>query len=137
MEAPLLPSCIVPYNYILLVTMMTCNFQATVFSGMNQEQLQNVLCLCMFSILLLLYICIINNEQTTVFVFQCVYMTRDAFYMMLPCFRFKLMVLPSAFIVHLPHAPSLDISQFRSSPNYKRQDRLGCCFIRSVKSQPK
>ncbi|XP_062052230.1 xylosyl- and glucuronyltransferase LARGE2 isoform X4 [Lepus europaeus] len=31
----------------------------------------------------------------------------------------ELLVLPQAFIIHLPHAPSLDLSRFRSSPTYR------------------
>ncbi|KAK7912699.1 hypothetical protein WMY93_012910 [Mugilogobius chulae] len=30
--------------------------------------------------------------------------------------EFELMVLPNAFMIHMPHAPSFDISKFRSSP---------------------
>ncbi|XP_067940014.1 xylosyl- and glucuronyltransferase LARGE2s-like [Watersipora subatra] len=33
---------------------------------------------------------------------------------------FKMVVLPHAFIIHTPHAPSLDISQYRSSPVYRK-----------------
>ncbi|XP_060032494.1 xylosyl- and glucuronyltransferase LARGE2 isoform X2 [Erinaceus europaeus] len=33
--------------------------------------------------------------------------------------QYELLVLPEAFIVHLPHTPSLDISRFRSSPAYR------------------
>ncbi|KAK4319840.1 hypothetical protein Pmani_009257 [Petrolisthes manimaculis] len=33
---------------------------------------------------------------------------------------FEFVVLPNAFIVHMPHAPSLDIAKFRTSPQYKR-----------------
>ncbi|CAL4062930.1 unnamed protein product [Meganyctiphanes norvegica] len=33
---------------------------------------------------------------------------------------YEFVVLPNAFIVHMPHAPSLDIAKFRSSPQYKR-----------------
>uniref|UniRef100_A0AAV2LRK2 LARGE xylosyl- and glucuronyltransferase 2 n=1 Tax=Knipowitschia caucasica TaxID=637954 RepID=A0AAV2LRK2_KNICA len=33
--------------------------------------------------------------------------------------EFQLMVLPNAFMVHMPHAPSFDISKFRSSPGYR------------------
>lgn len=29
------------------------------------------------------------------------------------------MVLPNAFMVHMPHAPSFDISKFRSSSGYR------------------
>uniref|UniRef100_A0A8D2D7T8 LARGE xylosyl- and glucuronyltransferase 2 n=1 Tax=Sciurus vulgaris TaxID=55149 RepID=A0A8D2D7T8_SCIVU len=32
---------------------------------------------------------------------------------------FELLVLPEAFTIHLPHAPSLDISRFRSSSAYR------------------
>lgn len=32
---------------------------------------------------------------------------------------YDLVVLPNAFIVHMPHAPSFDISKFRSSENYR------------------
>ncbi|KAE8606480.1 hypothetical protein XENTR_v10010749 [Xenopus tropicalis] len=31
----------------------------------------------------------------------------------------ELLVLPNAFIIHMPHAPSFDISKFRSSENYR------------------
>uniref|UniRef100_A0A8C3YTW1 LARGE xylosyl- and glucuronyltransferase 2 n=1 Tax=Catagonus wagneri TaxID=51154 RepID=A0A8C3YTW1_9CETA len=33
--------------------------------------------------------------------------------------EYELLVLPEAFIVHLPHAPSLEVSRFRSSPAYR------------------
>ncbi|XP_047371795.1 xylosyl- and glucuronyltransferase LARGE2 isoform X1 [Sciurus carolinensis] len=33
--------------------------------------------------------------------------------------EFELLVLPEAFTIHLPHAPSLDISRFRSSSAYR------------------
>ncbi|XP_072321607.1 xylosyl- and glucuronyltransferase LARGE2s [Eucyclogobius newberryi] len=33
--------------------------------------------------------------------------------------EFELMVLPNAFMIHMPHAPSFDISKFRSSPGYR------------------
>ncbi|XP_072278145.1 xylosyl- and glucuronyltransferase LARGE2 [Pyxicephalus adspersus] len=32
---------------------------------------------------------------------------------------FELVVLPNAFIIHMPHAPSFDISKFRSSAHYR------------------
>lgn len=32
---------------------------------------------------------------------------------------YELVVLPNAFIIHMPHAPSFDISKFRSSENYR------------------
>ncbi|XP_020865491.1 xylosyl- and glucuronyltransferase LARGE2 [Phascolarctos cinereus] len=34
--------------------------------------------------------------------------------------EYEFLVLPEAFAIHLPHAPSLDISRFRSSPTYRR-----------------
>ncbi|XP_056657863.1 xylosyl- and glucuronyltransferase LARGE2 isoform X2 [Monodelphis domestica] len=34
--------------------------------------------------------------------------------------EYEFLVLPEAFAIHLPHAPSLDISRFRSSPAYRR-----------------
>lgn len=33
---------------------------------------------------------------------------------------YDFVVLPNAFIVHMPHAPSFDIAKFRTSPQYKR-----------------
>ncbi|XP_005064958.1 LARGE xylosyl- and glucuronyltransferase 2 isoform X1 [Mesocricetus auratus] len=33
--------------------------------------------------------------------------------------EYELLVLPEAYSIHLPHAPSLDISRFRSSPTYR------------------
>ena len=39
--------------------------------------------------------------------------------MQLDVHGFDFMVLPGAFIVHLPHAPSLDISKYRSSDLYR------------------
>ncbi|NP_001160105.1 xylosyl- and glucuronyltransferase LARGE2 isoform 2 [Mus musculus] len=33
--------------------------------------------------------------------------------------EYEFLVLPEAFSIHLPHAPSLDISRFRSSPTYR------------------
>ena len=32
---------------------------------------------------------------------------------------YEFVVLPNAFIIHMPHSPSLDISQFRSSSHYR------------------
>jgi glycosyltransferase-like protein LARGE len=34
--------------------------------------------------------------------------------------RFEFLVLPNAFIVHLPHSPSLDISKYRASSLYRK-----------------
>ena len=34
--------------------------------------------------------------------------------------RFEFHVIPDIFIVHQPHAPSLDISRYRSNPHYRR-----------------
>ncbi|XP_042202239.1 LARGE xylosyl- and glucuronyltransferase 2 isoform X2 [Callorhinchus milii] len=34
--------------------------------------------------------------------------------------EYELMVLPNAYIVHMPHAPSFDISKFRSSSLYRK-----------------
>ncbi|KAG5270713.1 hypothetical protein AALO_G00195710 [Alosa alosa] len=33
--------------------------------------------------------------------------------------EYDLVVLPNAFMIHMPHAPSFDISKFRSSPSYR------------------
>lgn len=33
--------------------------------------------------------------------------------------EYELMVLPNAFMIHMPHAPSFDISKFRSSSGYR------------------
>uniref|UniRef100_A0AAR2K3D1 LARGE xylosyl- and glucuronyltransferase 2 n=1 Tax=Pygocentrus nattereri TaxID=42514 RepID=A0AAR2K3D1_PYGNA len=33
--------------------------------------------------------------------------------------EYDLIVLPNAFMIHMPHAPSFDISKFRSSPGYR------------------
>ncbi|XP_073900778.1 xylosyl- and glucuronyltransferase LARGE2 isoform X4 [Castor canadensis] len=33
--------------------------------------------------------------------------------------EYELLVLPEAFTIHLPHAPSLDLSRFRASPAYR------------------
>uniref|UniRef100_A0A9J7ZZQ3 LARGE xylosyl- and glucuronyltransferase 2 n=1 Tax=Cyprinus carpio carpio TaxID=630221 RepID=A0A9J7ZZQ3_CYPCA len=33
--------------------------------------------------------------------------------------EYDLIVLPNAFMIHMPHAPSFDISKFRSSPSYR------------------
>jgi glycosyltransferase-like protein LARGE len=33
---------------------------------------------------------------------------------------FEFVVLPNGFIVHMPHAPSLDIAKFRSSSQYRK-----------------
>uniref|UniRef100_A0A3B4A732 LARGE xylosyl- and glucuronyltransferase 2 n=1 Tax=Periophthalmus magnuspinnatus TaxID=409849 RepID=A0A3B4A732_9GOBI len=33
--------------------------------------------------------------------------------------EYELTVLPNAFMIHMPHAPSFDISKFRSSPGYR------------------
>ena len=35
-------------------------------------------------------------------------------------FRYEFIVLPNAFIIHMPHAPSFDIAKFRSSDLYRR-----------------
>ncbi|RXM28868.1 Glycosyltransferase-like protein LARGE2 [Acipenser ruthenus] len=34
-------------------------------------------------------------------------------------FEYDLVVLPNAFVIHMPHAPSFDISKFRSSSGYR------------------
>uniref|UniRef100_A0A8C5WGS3 Xylosyl- and glucuronyltransferase LARGE2s n=1 Tax=Leptobrachium leishanense TaxID=445787 RepID=A0A8C5WGS3_9ANUR len=34
--------------------------------------------------------------------------------------EYEFVVLPNAFIIHMPHAPSFDISKFRSSENYRQ-----------------
>ncbi|KAF4091729.1 hypothetical protein AMELA_G00040400 [Ameiurus melas] len=39
--------------------------------------------------------------------------------MELDALEYDLMVLPNAFMIHMPHAPSFDISKFRSSPSYR------------------
>jgi glycosyltransferase-like protein LARGE len=33
---------------------------------------------------------------------------------------FEFLVLPNVFVVHMPHAPSLDIAKFRTSKQYRR-----------------
>lgn len=33
---------------------------------------------------------------------------------------FDFVVLPNAFIIHMPHAPSFDIARFRGSAQYRR-----------------
>ena len=33
---------------------------------------------------------------------------------------FEFLVLPNVFMVHMPHAPSLDIAKFRTSKQYRR-----------------
>ncbi|XP_012686144.1 LARGE xylosyl- and glucuronyltransferase 2 [Clupea harengus] len=33
--------------------------------------------------------------------------------------EYDLVVLPNAYMIHMPHAPSFDISKFRSSPSYR------------------
>lgn len=33
---------------------------------------------------------------------------------------FDFIVLPNAFIIHMPHAPSFDIAKFRGSAQYRR-----------------
>lgn len=33
---------------------------------------------------------------------------------------YEFVVLPNAFIIHMPHAPSFDIAKFRSSPQYRK-----------------
>lgn len=39
----------------------------------------------------------------------------------LPTFsqEYELLVLPNAFMIHMPHAPSFDISKFRQSTSYR------------------
>lgn len=34
--------------------------------------------------------------------------------------NYQFIVLPNAFVVHMPHAPSLDIAKYRANPLYKR-----------------
>ncbi len=34
--------------------------------------------------------------------------------------KFEFLVLPNVFIIHMPHAPSLDIARFRSSEEHRR-----------------
>lgn len=33
--------------------------------------------------------------------------------------EYELLVLPNAFMIHMPHAPSFDISKFRLSAGYR------------------
>ncbi|KPP68344.1 hypothetical protein Z043_112987 [Scleropages formosus] len=33
--------------------------------------------------------------------------------------EYDFVVLPNAFMIHMPHAPSFDISKFRSSSSYR------------------
>lgn len=33
---------------------------------------------------------------------------------------YQFIVLPNAYVVHMPHAPSLDIAKYRSNTYYKR-----------------
>lgn len=33
--------------------------------------------------------------------------------------EYDIIVLPNAFMIHMPHAPSFDISKFRSSSSYR------------------
>lgn len=39
--------------------------------------------------------------------------------MELEAIGYEFVVLPQAFIVHMPHAPSRDIARFRASPQYR------------------
>lgn len=34
--------------------------------------------------------------------------------------RYKFVVLPDAFIIHMPHAPSLEITKFRNNALYRK-----------------
>lgn len=44
--------------------------------------------------------------------------------------NYQFIVLPNAFVVHMPHAPSLDIAKYRANPLYKRcLDTLKSEFI--------
>uniref|UniRef100_T1JEW5 Glycosyltransferase-like protein LARGE1 n=1 Tax=Strigamia maritima TaxID=126957 RepID=T1JEW5_STRMM len=40
--------------------------------------------------------------------------------MELDALGYEFIVLPNAFIIHMPHAPSFDIAKFRSSPQYRK-----------------
>lgn len=40
--------------------------------------------------------------------------------MELEALGFQWVVLPNAFVVHMPHAPSFDIAKFRGSTQYRR-----------------
>jgi hypothetical protein len=42
---------------------------------------------------------------------------------------FQFIVLPNAFIIHMPHAPSLDIAKFRNSKQYQRYVSPFCVSI--------
>jgi len=37
----------------------------------------------------------------------------------LTCYRFSFIVVPNAFIIHQPHAPSLDIARYRANVIYR------------------
>ena len=43
--------------------------------------------------------------------------------------EYKFFVLPNAFMIHSPHAPSFDIAKFRTSPQYKKYVKLPQLFI--------
>ncbi len=36
----------------------------------------------------------------------------------------EFIVLPNAFVIHMPHAPSLDIAKYRSSDLYRRYGKF-------------
>lgn len=45
---------------------------------------------------------------------------KSSFIMELDALGFDFVVLPSAFMIHLPHSPSIDILKYRGSPAYRR-----------------
>lgn len=40
---------------------------------------------------------------------------------------YTFIVLPNAFIIHMPHAPSFDIAKFRGSSQYRRSVKIINC----------
>ncbi|OQV20059.1 Glycosyltransferase-like protein LARGE2 [Hypsibius exemplaris] len=53
--------------------------------------------------------------------------------MMLAVKGYELIVLPNAFIIHMPHAPSIDIAKFRSKSQYRKcLTRMKQEFVRDL-----
>lgn len=50
--------------------------------------------------------------------------------------KYRFIVLPNAFIIHMPHAPSFDIAKYRSSGSYRKcLHQLNQKFIRELGSK--
>jgi hypothetical protein len=62
----------------------------------------------------------LSDINVVVFFSRCEFVAEFQVSIFCPLFRYKFVVLPNAFIIHMPHAPSLEITKFRNSALYRK-----------------